>query len=407
MTTQGQLGQIFVDNRACKNPDCACCAHWSATAYNLLQFFDTVLAAFEIAVGVKEMLLQEINGLKRRLLVYDNPNTLPSQTPISEKNRGNARNDPDNVAAKKKQGAQPGHGKTTERLPVEAEEHHRCTTCPRCHREDLTEYDEEEYVITEIPRIVKATTVSHHVPVYRCNGCGLKEIRSMAVRRAKDAGRCDGREPEPSQPERTAMEDAGSCEPEPSGGRQATVQGRPEIVHIPPSGTYGLSVLAAILFNFMNRLPHRLNVASMGRIGLRISVGTVHNILYRIGMGLDPPSREILEWIRKAYVLHIDETSISLNGKLVWIWIFLNPETGDAYYAIWRSRGGNVLREVLGSSWSGKIVCDGPDTVQEIQDTAVLGAHPQRDQAHPEKKPRLPRGPDRPGKAQGDTPDRA
>ena len=312
-----------------------------------------------MTVGVKERLLQEINGLKRRLLVYDNPNTPSSKTPIPEKNRGNTRNDPDNVAAKKKQGAQPGHGKTAERLPVEAEEHHRCTTCPRCHREDLTEYDEEEYVITEIPRIVKATTVRHHVPVYRCNRCGLKEIRSMTVRRAKDTGRCGGRESEPSQPERTAMEDAGSCEPEPSGGRQATVQGRPEIVHIPRSGTYGLNVLAAILFNFMDKLPHRLNVASMGRIGLRISVGTVHNILYRIGMGLDLPSREILERIRKAYVLHIDETSISLNGKLAWIWIFLNPETGDVYYTIRRSRGGNVLREVLGSSWSGKIVCDG------------------------------------------------
>ena len=80
VTTQGRLGQIFADNKACKNPDCACCAHWSATAYNLLQFFDTVLAAFEMTVGVKERLLQEINGLKRQLLVYDNSNTPSSQT---------------------------------------------------------------------------------------------------------------------------------------------------------------------------------------------------------------------------------------------------------------------------------------------------------------------------------------
>ena len=73
-------------NKARRKPGCACCAHWSATAYNLLQFFDTVLAAFEITVSVKERLLQEINGLKRRLLVYDNSNTPSSQTPISEKN---------------------------------------------------------------------------------------------------------------------------------------------------------------------------------------------------------------------------------------------------------------------------------------------------------------------------------
>ena len=147
--------------------------------------------------------------------------------------------------------------------------------------------------------------------------------------------------------------------PEREAGKGAAVQERQDVVHMPRSGTYGLNILAAILFNFMDRLPHRLNVASMGRIGLRISVGTVHNILYRIGMGLEPSSREILERIRKAYVLHIDETSLSLNGKLVWIWIFFNPETGDAYYAIRRSRGGDVLREVLGGSWAGRIVCDG------------------------------------------------
>ena len=98
----------------------------------------------------------------------------------------------------------------------------------------------------------------------------------------------------------------------------------------------------------MDRLPNRLNVASMGRIGLKISTGTVHNILYRIGTDLDPPSRQILKRILEAYVLHVDETSISLNGRLAWIWIFLNPETDDAYYVIRRSRGGDVLREALG-----------------------------------------------------------
>ena len=251
----------------------------------------TVLDTFQTTVDAKSRLLQEMTDIKRRLLLYDNSSMPSSQISISEKKRGDARNDPDNVAAKKKQGAQLGHGKTAERLPAEAEEYHQCTTCPRCHREDLTEYAEEKYPITEIPRIVKATTVRYHVYVYRCNRCGLKEIRSRIVRRARDTGRYDGRELE-----RTAVEDAGSGrEPEPSGGRQVTVQERPGIVHIPRSGTYGLNVLAAILFNFMDRLPHRLNVASMGRIGLRISIGTVHNILYRIGMGLNQPSREILE----------------------------------------------------------------------------------------------------------------
>ena len=190
-------------------------------------------------------------------------------------------------------------------------------------------------------------TIRHHVHVYRCNGCGRNEIRSRNVRRAEDVRR------EAAVQEPDAAVQAAVQEPD------AAVQERQDVVHTPRSGTYGLNILAAILFNFMDRLPHRLNVASMGRIGLRISVGTVHNILYRIGMGLEPSSREILERVRKAYVLHIDETSLSLNGKLVWIWIFFNPETGDVYYAIRRSRGGDVLAEVLGGSWVGRIVCDG------------------------------------------------
>ena len=50
---------------------------------------------------------------------------------------------------------------------------------------------------------------------------------------------------------------------------------------------------------------------------------------------------------------------MSLNGVLVWVWIFLNLETGDAYYAIRSSRGADILDEILGKSWPGRLVCDG------------------------------------------------
>ena len=309
---------------------------------------DTVLDTFQIAVAARNRLLQEIANLKRQLLLYDNPNTPSSQKRISHKKQRMAQNGSDNVT-KRLAGAQPGHNKTAERLPIDGEEHHRCSNCLGCHGEDLTEYGTEEFVITDIPRIVKAVTIRHHVHMYRCNRCGREGIKPKTARRAEDAGRMTGRQPDTAEQiprERATV-------------RRDAVQGRRSVVHIPRSGTYGLNVLAAILFNFMDRLPNRLNVASMGRIGLRISTGTVHNILYRIGTDLDPPSRQILKRIREAYVLHVDKTSISLNGKLAWIWIFLNPETDDAYYVIRRSRGGDILREALGKSWRGRLVCDG------------------------------------------------
>ena len=316
MTIQNQLGQILEDNKACRKPGCPCCAHWNVTLYSLLTLLGTVLDALEMTATARNRLLQEIADLKRRLLLFDNPNTPSSQKSISQKKRSN-QNNPDDATTKKLPGAQPGHKKTGERLPVDGEEHHECIECPGCHGKDLTEYDEEEDVITGIPRIVRAVTIRHHVHVYRCNGCGRNEIRSRNVRRAEDVRReaavqepdaavqAAVQEPdaavqaavqEPDAAVQAAVQEPDAAvqaavqEPEAAvqAGKGAAVQERQDVVHTPRSGTYGLNILAAILFNFMDRLPHRLNVASMGRIGLRISVGTVHNILYRIGMGLEP-----------------------------------------------------------------------------------------------------------------------
>ena len=288
VTAQNQLRQILSDNKACKNSGCACCAHWNTTVCRLLTLLGTVLDTFQIAVAARNRLLQEMANLKRQLLLYDNPNTPSSQKRISHKKQRMTQNGSDNVA-KRLVGAQPGHNKTAERLPIDGEEHHRCSNCPGCHGEDLTEYGTEEFVITDIPRIVKAVTIRHHVHMYRCNRCGREGIKPKTARRAEDAGRMTGRQPDTAEQaprERAAVQ-------------RDAVQGRRSVVHIPRSGTYGLNVLAAILFNFMDRLPNGLNVASMGRIGLRIFTGTVHNILYRIGTDLDPPSRQILKRIRE------------------------------------------------------------------------------------------------------------
>ena len=62
--------------------------------------------------------------------------------------------------------------------------------------------------------------------------------------------------------------------------------------------------------------------------------------------------------LRTARILHVDETSFSLNGKLVWVWVFFDPETGNTAFVLRDSRGRDVLNEVLGD-WDGRIICDG------------------------------------------------
>ena len=113
---------------------------------------------------------------------------------------------------------------------------------------------------------------------------------------------------------------------------------------IPKRGSYDKNVMMTVVHNFLNRLPVKRNAGSMGRHSIAMSTGTIHNVVSGTGYCPEEPTSEIRARIRRARLLHIDETTISLNGKKVWIWVFLDPETGDAYYTIRSSRGRGVVR---------------------------------------------------------------
>ena len=172
------------DNKACRNRDCACCANWSSAVFRILTLLGAIVDSLNIALSARNELVRKMADLKQRLIVYDNPQTPSSKKPIQQKDRRKAQNDPDGAAGKRRPGAQPGHGKTEERLPVDVEERHRCVKCPGCQGTDLIECREEDFVTTDIPRIVRAVIVRRRVHVYRCNECGLGEIRSESVRTA-------------------------------------------------------------------------------------------------------------------------------------------------------------------------------------------------------------------------------
>ena len=53
----------------------------------------------------------------------------------------------------------------------------------------------------------------------------------------------------------------------------------------------------------------------------------------------------------------MDETSIKVQGKKHWIWAFTTP--AETFVVIRKSRGTNVLMEVLTRRFKGLIVCDG------------------------------------------------
>lgn len=70
----------------------------------------------------------------------------------------------------------------------------------------------------------------------------------------------------------------------------------------------------------------------------------------------DPVVAGLLELLRQEDLIHADETGWRINGKNVWAWCFANPRI--AVYLIHHSRGSQVLREALGDSLPGVLVCD-------------------------------------------------
>ena len=74
--------------------------------------------------------------------------------------------------------------------------------------------------------------------------------------------------------------------------------------------------------DYVCRMPFRMIADWMTRHGIPLSSGTAYNIMCRRGgeMSLGSPAAAIAAMIRKARILHADETSIHLNGRNVWVW---------------------------------------------------------------------------------------
>lgn len=70
----------------------------------------------------------------------------------------------------------------------------------------------------------------------------------------------------------------------------------------------------------------------------------------------NPVVQQLLELLRQEPVLHADETGWRIDGKNVWAWCFANRRI--AVYLIRHSRSSQVLREALGDSIAGVLVCD-------------------------------------------------
>lgn len=63
---------------------------------------------------------------------------------------------------------------------------------------------------------------------------------------------------------------------------------------LPSAGELGRNACGRVVANFDDRMPHKISAGRMGRDGLPVSTGTVHNVLARMGRNLGVPAEEVV-----------------------------------------------------------------------------------------------------------------
>jgi transposase len=249
-----------------------------------------------------ELLKAKIRELEARLAQYENAHTPPSLR------RGrNRKRDNDN---KGNPGQKMGHkGVTRPCAKPDHEVEVKADRCPDCGAELGTPFRIESKVIEEIPEPQPIMVTEYKIAHYRCPCC-LKEVVG------KDA----------------------NC---------------------PHEGKFGNNTIAQVtLLKYEDRLPHRKIRAALKRQhGLEISPATILDLTRRAADAVRSEYDAILNKIRDAPILYVDETGVHVQGEKHWIWTFTTPF--ETFIVIRKSRGTKVLIEVLTRRFKGIIVCDG------------------------------------------------
>ena len=250
-----------------------------------------------------ELLKAKIVELEARLAQYENAHTPPSLR------RGGYRKKDQNESNKGKPGQKKGHkGLTRPYAKPDKQIDVTKDRCPDCGANLGSPFKIESKIIEEIPEPQSVTVTEYRIAHYRCPRC------------------------------------------------QKVVAGTD--VDCPDEGKFGNNTIAqATLLKYEDRLPHRKIQNALKRLyGLSISPATIFDLTRRAADAVQSEYNAILDRVRKALILYVDETSIDVQGEKHWIWVFTTPS--ETFVAIRKSRGMNVLDEVLGR-FRGIIVCDG------------------------------------------------
>jgi len=249
-------------------------------------------------------LKKKITELENKLRAYENPHT-PSSRQRFKRNTGG------DTASSGKHGGVIGHHGATRQVP-EPDEIIPVTMsqCPHCGSLLGDPIDVESRTIEEIPPPPKIKVTRYDLHKYICPGCGC---------------------------EVTAHHN--DC---------------------PQIGGLGISLMTKItLLRFQLRgVLRRIQEFLWSHWNFDLSATGVNDVLIRVGTAFQSRYEQLLWKIRSARFVYVDETCVRVLGENWWLWVF-RTDTDDVLVVIRKSRGRDVLMEILGESFEGAGVNDG------------------------------------------------
>ena len=247
-----------------------------------------------------DKLIKRVEELEKKLAQYENANT-PSSRIIFPPRILNL--------DKKKPGQKEGHDGITRAKPVPTMSIELIEEkCPHCKNKLGDPFKTVSKIIEEIPEPQPVAVTEYKINYYKCKRCN-KEVIAQSP--------------------------------------------------FPEQSNFGANTLAHVtLLKFDDRLPLKKVCSALERqFSLDISSATVFDMTRRVSDKLESTYNSIRASLRKSKSVNIDETGIRVGGLNFHLWVFTNKNI--ILYVIRKSRGKNVIEEVLGKDYKGVIGSDG------------------------------------------------
>ena len=247
-----------------------------------------------------DKLLKRVEELEKKLAQYENANTPSSRIRFPPRILN---------LEKKKPGQKEGHEGITRAKPVPTMSIELIEEkCPSCDSKLGKPFKTISKLVEEIPEPQPVVVTEYKINHYKCKRC-----RNVVIAKSP----------------------------------------------FPEKSNFGANTLAHVtLLKFDDRLPLKKVCSALQRqFNLDISSATVFDITRRVSDKLGLEYDSIKRSLRSSKSVNIDETGFRVGGLNFYLWVFTNKV--NTLYVIRKSRGKNVIEEVLGKNYKGILGSDG------------------------------------------------